>query len=110
MPDLARLAREPLTTPEGTSLNQMLKRFKEARKHMAIVLDEYGGAEGIVTMEDVIETLLGLEIVDESDRVEDMQQLARRNWEQRARALGLTPPEPPPAADPDDDGEPPLDP
>ncbi|MGI9290789.1 MAG: hemolysin family protein, partial [Gammaproteobacteria bacterium] len=66
MPDMKKLAREPLTTPEGAPLNQMLKRFKEARKHMAIVLDEYGGAEGIVTMEDVLEELVG-EIFDESD-------------------------------------------
>ena len=44
---------------------------------------------GLVTMEDVIETLLGVEIVDESDHIEDMQLLARRNWEHRARRLGL---------------------
>ena len=70
MPDLQRLLREPLTTPEGAPLNQMLKHFKEARKHMAIVLDEHGGAEGIVTMEDVLEELVG-EIFDESDIPEE---------------------------------------
>jgi CBS domain containing-hemolysin-like protein len=53
------------------------------------VIDKYGGTEGVVTMEDFIETLLGLEIVDEVDRVEDMQEIARKQWERRAQRVGL---------------------
>ena len=53
------------------------------------MIDEYGGTKGLVTTEDVVETLLGMEIVDEMDRVEDMQVLARQQWAKRARALGL---------------------
>ena len=60
------------------------------RRHIAIVTDEYGGVAGLITLEDLIETALGSEIVDESDHTEDMQLLARRNWERRARRLGLT--------------------
>ena len=61
---------------------------------MALVVDEYGSVSGLVTMEDVIETLLGLEIMDESDNVSDLQQLARRSWEARAKRLGIINDEP----------------
>ena len=56
---------------------------------MALVVNEFGRMEGIVSMEDVLETLLGLEIVDESDSEDDMQALARKNWEVRARRMGI---------------------
>ncbi|MFO8098000.1 MAG: hypothetical protein R6T83_00080 [Salinibacter sp.] len=56
---------------------------------LSLVVDEYGGVAGVVTMEDVVETLLGLEIVDEADSVEDMQALARKQWFKRARELGM---------------------
>ncbi len=62
------------------SVWEMLLQKKE---HLALVVDEYGGMDGIVTMEDIIETLLGIEIVDESDTVTDMQQLAKDRWEAR---------------------------
>lgn len=55
------------------------------KQHLAMVADEYGTIVGLVTMEDVIETLFGLEIVDESDMVVDMQKLARENWKKRSK-------------------------
>ena len=53
------------------------------------MIGEYGGMQGVVSMEDVLETLLGLEIMDESDNAEDMQHLARQKWKERAKKLGL---------------------
>jgi len=62
-----RLVHEPVIVPESAPLNALLRTFKEARRHMAIVVDEYGDVQGIVTFEDVLEEIVG-EIFDESDR------------------------------------------
>jgi CBS domain containing-hemolysin-like protein len=86
---LETLGRKIKSVPENISLSSLLEFLLEGRQHIALVVDEYGGTRGLVTLEDVVETLLGMEIVDEADKVEDMQALARQQWERRARALGL---------------------
>lgn len=86
---LSRIKKEILAIEQDKGLPELFNALTENRSHIAIVVDEFGGLVGIVTMEDVIETLLGLEIVDESDSVEDLQDLARKKWEERARKLGL---------------------
>ena len=83
------LRREIQVTDRATPLPTLFDTFISNREHMALVVDEYGSVSGLVTMEDVIETLLGLEIMDESDNVEDLQLLARKNWETRAKRLGI---------------------
>jgi CBS domain containing-hemolysin-like protein len=86
---LETLKREIKTVLDDISLSNLLEFLLEKRQYIALVIDEYGGTQGLVTTEDVVETLLGMEIVDEMDRVEDMQVLARQQWAKRARALGL---------------------
>ena len=73
----------------GLTLSLLLERFLDSREHIALVVDEYGGTAGVVAMEDVVETVLGLEIVDEADKHRDMQELAREQWLRRAKRLGL---------------------
>ncbi len=71
------------------SLSILLDRLLKDRHHIAIVVDEYGGTTGLVTLEDLFETLMGTEIIDESDEIEDMRDLARKLWRERAQALGI---------------------
>ena len=86
---LSDLRRDLMAVPEDESLLDLFEDLVNGKEHIALVVDEYGGTAGIATMEDVIETLLGLEITDETDRTEDMQVLARDQWRARAERLGL---------------------
>ena len=87
--NLVELKREILITNRNLPIPDLFEKFIAKREHVALVVDEYGTTSGLVTMEDVIETLLGLEIMDESDKVDDLQNLARKNWEARAKKIGL---------------------
>ena len=71
-------------SPED-SVATLLDEFLKKREHVFLVVDEHGATQGIITLEDAMETLLGAEIVDESDSVEDMRQLARELWEKRRK-------------------------
>lgn len=86
---LSEIKRNILITKRDTTIPQLFETFIAKREHVALVVDEYGSVSGLVTMEDVIETLLGLEIMDESDNVEDLQVLARKKWEDRAKRSGI---------------------
>ncbi len=86
---LSSIKREILCVFASKKLYELLELLAERKQHLALIVDEYGTTEGLVTMEDLLETLLGIEIMDEVDRVDDMQQLARRRWQTRARAKGI---------------------
>ncbi len=86
---LLNLKRDLLVVDRNVPIPHLFEKFIQEKEHIALVVDEYGSVSGLVTMEDVIETLLGLEIMDESDTDSDMQQLARKNWENRAKRMGI---------------------
>ncbi|MCU7922816.1 MAG: hemolysin family protein [Candidatus Thiodiazotropha sp. (ex Dulcina madagascariensis)] len=75
--------------PATSSLQVAFEFFIEKRSHIMLIVDEYGSMSGILTLEDILETILGIEIVDEGDRIDDMRKLARRLWRKRANKMGL---------------------
>jgi CBS domain containing-hemolysin-like protein len=95
-------AREALVVPDTIPLPALFEKLLDNREHIAVVVDEYGGTDGVVTMEDVLETLIGLEIVDEMDSVQDMRAMARAKWEARAKNIEMEggPSRAPDSADP----------
>jgi CBS domain containing-hemolysin-like protein len=79
---LGELARPILSFSEDEDVSTIWEKLLEKKEHISIIIDEYGCLRGIVTLEDVIETMLGFEIVDEKDEVVDMQELAKAQWKQ----------------------------
>ena len=86
---LSAIQRDVLVVPESLSLYGLFRNLLERQQQLSVVVDEYGGIVGVATMEDIVETMLGLEIMDEGDKVEDMRVMAREQWKRRARKLGL---------------------
>jgi CBS domain containing-hemolysin-like protein len=86
---LSSIRRKIQIVNEQLPIVRLFQKLIETKEHVAMVVGEYGELTGIVTMEDTIETLIGIEIMDELDNVEDMQAQARKNWERRAKKLGL---------------------
>ena len=84
---LGEIRRDVATFDEDTSLDEIWDEMLSKDEQIAIIINEYGSFQGILTLEDVIETLLGSEIVDEQDTVRDMQQLARDKWKKRVVAV-----------------------
>ena len=88
--NLKTLKRKVTVVAPEMQLPELFDSLLEERSHMAIVIDEYGSVLGLLTMEDILETLLGIEIVDETDQEVDLQILARKKWQKRAKKHGLT--------------------
>ncbi len=78
---LRELQRKILVVPSVASVRDAMVQMLDQNEHMQLAVDEYGGFEGVVTLEDAIETLLGVEITDETDVVADLQAYARRRGE-----------------------------
>ena len=72
-----------LTFKDDELVSNIWEKMLEQKEHIAVITDEYGTLRGIVTMEDLIETMLGVEIVDEYDEAVDMQDMAREKWQQQ---------------------------
>ena len=84
---LKELRRPINSVPESMTIPRLFDVLLAKRAIIVVAVDEYGGVTGVVTMEDVVETLLGMEIVDEGDTVEDMRDLARKRWQTRSANL-----------------------
>lgn len=88
---LSDFTRDFLVVPDKLVASDLYDRLMYEKSHIALIVDEYGAVQGLVTLEDVVETLIGLEITDESDKVEDMQALAHKRWRERMEAIGIDP-------------------
>ena len=81
------IIRPIMTFGEDDTVADIWEKLLEKKEHISAILDEYGSLRGIVTMEDVIETMLGQEIVDEKDEVVDMQEYAKDQWEKAQKEI-----------------------
>lgn len=78
---MKEIVRPVIAFQEDASVGDIWEQMLQKKEHISIIIDEYGALRGIVTMEDVIETMIGQEIVDEKDEVVDMQEFAKEQWE-----------------------------
>ena len=83
---LGDIRRDIASFQEDTPIEKVWDKMLKLKEQIAVIINEYGSFQGIITMEDVIETILGDEIVDERDAVVDMQELARQKWQKRRRS------------------------
>ena len=88
---LKEMKRDLGIVTEDASVEHIADELLGKRAHLLAVLDEHGGLAGVVSLEDVVETLIGIEIVDEADKIDDLRRLARQKWEERMKRLGLDP-------------------
>ena len=90
---LVNVRRDVHRVEETESLDELMRNFLKESHHFSLVTDRYGTVTGLLTLEDILETVVGVEIMDESDQVADLQGLARRLWRERVIKKGLTPAE-----------------
>ncbi len=86
---LKDIKRKIIKFPEHMTLFDAWDEMLHKKEHISLIIDEYGGMDGITTLEDIIESLLGFEIVDEKDKVDDMQQYAVKRWQEKQKKYEL---------------------
>jgi CBS domain containing-hemolysin-like protein len=86
---LADVVRPLAVAAEHTPVDALFRRFISDRHQIMLVVDEFGTTVGLVTFEDIIETIFGFEILDEKDKVADLQMHARNLWKDRAKRMGI---------------------
>jgi len=87
--DLEGMRREVLRVKASEPLDELMRRFLKEGHHFSLVTDSYGTVTGLLTLEDILETVVGVEIMDESDKVADLQALARKLWRERMHKKGV---------------------
>ncbi len=83
---ISTLKRDILIAYEGEKVTRLYRRMLTAREHITLLVDEYGSTAGVITLEDIIETMTGTEIMDETDTHQDLQALARSLWKKKSRS------------------------
>ena len=73
--------------PESTSVESLMTQLMQDRQHLCLIYDEFGGWRGLVTLEDIMETIIGKPILDETDDIPNMRRFAKRRWEHRIKAI-----------------------
>ncbi|MCP3927595.1 MAG: DUF21 domain-containing protein [Bacteroidetes bacterium] len=89
--ELKDLKRPIIIFYDNYPISKLFEEMLIKKEHIALIINEYGGTEGLVTMEDIIETMLGLEIIDEKDSDVNLQELAKKKWEIRQKKLDIQP-------------------
>ena len=84
---LSEIKRKVASFPEETTIDRIWDAMLKSKEQIAIIINDYGSFQGLLSMEDIIETVLGDEIVDERDAVVDMQQLARDKWKKQRKSV-----------------------
>lgn len=86
---LKDIKRDIVVFSKNITLFDAWEELLQKKEQISLIIDEYGGMDGITTLEDIIETLLGFEIVDEKDQIEDMQQYAIKRWQEKQKKYEL---------------------
>ena len=86
---ISRVRREALAMPDLVRISDLFEKMLSRQEQMAILINEYGGFSGVATVEDIVETIIGMDIVDEEDTVANRRKLARKRWRERAARLGI---------------------